>query len=99
MHLPQQRKGQMQMNKISEIGFLRLDQIIGNPKANPPIQPIIPVKKSCWWAGVKSGRFPQSYRLSAGITAWRIEDIKSLVQRVEVVGVESLSANEGANHE
>ena len=31
--------------------FLRLPQIIGNRNAEPPIQPIIPVCKTTWWAG------------------------------------------------
>ena len=31
--------------KLPETGFLRLPQIIGNPKAKPPIPALIPVKK------------------------------------------------------
>ena len=68
------------MNQLPETGFLRLSQIIGNPKAKPPIPPIIPVKKSCWWAGVKSGRYPQPVRtLGVRITAWKVEDIRNLI--------------------
>jgi len=67
------------MNQIPEIGFLRLSQIIGNPKAVPPIPPIIPVKKSTWWAGVKSRRYPQPLKLSPRVTVWRVEDIRALI--------------------
>ena len=67
------------MNQLPETGFLRLPQIIGNPKANPPIPAIIPVKKSCWWAGVKSGRFPKPVKLGLRVTAWRVEDIRALI--------------------
>ena len=68
------------MNQLPETGFLRLSQIIGNPKAEPPIPPIIPVKKSCWWAGVKSGRFPKSVKIGNGRgTFWRVEDIRALI--------------------
>lgn len=67
------------MNQIPEIGFLRLSQIIGDPKAVPPIPPIIPVKKSTWWAGVKSGRYPKSLKLGPRVTVWRVEDIRALV--------------------
>lgn len=68
------------MHQLPETGFLRLSQIIGNPKATPPIPPIIPVKKSSWWAGVKSGRYPQPVRtLGMRITAWRVEDIRTLI--------------------
>ena len=66
---------------LSESGFLRLPQIVGDPKADPPIPAIIPVSKSTWWAGVKSGRFPQPTKaLGARITAWRVADIRALVE-------------------
>jgi predicted DNA-binding transcriptional regulator AlpA len=68
------------MYKLPETGFLRLNQIIGNPKAEPPIPAIIPVSKSTWWEGVKSGRYPQPVKtLGQRITAWRVEDIRALI--------------------
>ena len=67
------------MHVLPEIGYLRLTQIIGNPKADPPIPAIIPVGKSTWWEGVKSGRFPASVKLGPRITAWRVEEIRNLV--------------------
>lgn len=69
-------------NKLPETGFLRLPQIIGDPKAQPPIPPVIPVSKSTWWEGVKSGRFPQPVKLGPRITAWRVEDIRALIEQV-----------------
>lgn len=73
------------MHQLPETGFLRLPQIIGDPKADPPIPPIIPVKKSCWWAGVRSGRFPRAVKLSPRITVWRVEDIRALVAEAPAV--------------
>jgi predicted DNA-binding transcriptional regulator AlpA len=68
------------MYKLPETGFLRITQIIGNPKAEPPIPAIIPVSKSTWWEGVKSGRYPQPVKtLGQRITAWRVEDIRALI--------------------
>ena len=67
------------MRQLPETGFLRLTQIIGNPRTNPPTPPIIPVKKSCWWAGVKTGRFPKPVKLGQRVTAWRVEDIRALI--------------------
>jgi predicted DNA-binding transcriptional regulator AlpA len=64
-------------SRLPETGFLRLPQIIGNPKVGIP--PIIPVKKTCWWAGVKSGRFPKPVKLGPRVTAWRVEDIRALI--------------------
>jgi hypothetical protein len=69
------------MYRLPETGFLRLWHIIGDPKANPPIPPVIPVSKSTWWAGCNSGRFPQPVRtLGRRITAWRAEDIHKLIR-------------------
>lgn len=67
------------MYQLPETGFLRVNQIIGNKKANPPIPPIIPVSKSAWWAGVQSGRYPKGLKLGSRTTAWRVEDIRTLV--------------------
>ena len=68
------------MHTLPETGFPRLSQIIGNPNTDPPIPPIIPISKSTWWAGVKSGRYPQPVRtLGTRLTAWRVEDIRLLI--------------------
>jgi prophage regulatory protein len=64
---------------LPETGFVRLSQIIGNPKANPPIPPIIPVSRSSWWLGVQRGRFPQPVRLGPRTVAWRVADLRALI--------------------
>jgi prophage regulatory protein len=69
------------MYQLPETGFLRLSQIIGNPKATPPIPPIIPVKKSCWWDGFRSGRFPKPVKIGNGRgTFWKVEAIRALIE-------------------
>lgn len=71
----------VQAVQLPETGFLRLSQILGNSKSNPPVPPIIPVSKSTWWAGVAAGRYPQPVRtLGSRITAWRVEDIRALIE-------------------
>ena len=69
------------MRALPEIGFLRINHILGDQKANPPILPVIPVSKSTWWAGVKSGRFPKPVKLGPRTTAWRVEDIVALIEQ------------------
>lgn len=72
--------------QLPETGYLRLTQIVGRPATSqaPAIPPIIPVSRSTWWAGVKSGRYPQPIRgLGPRITAWRAEDIRSLIAHVD----------------
>jgi hypothetical protein len=43
---------------LPETGFVRLPSIIGDAKADPPIPAIIPVSRSTWLEGVKSGQLP-----------------------------------------
>lgn len=40
---------------------------------------IIPVSKSTWWLGIKSGRFPAGRKLTEKTTVWRESDIQSVV--------------------
>lgn len=68
------------MHQLPPTGYLRLPQIVGDAKAQPPIPAIIPVSKSTWWAGVKAGRFPAPVKLGPRITAWRVEDIRTLIE-------------------
>lgn len=56
-------------------GFVRLSSIIA------PHGPI-PVSRSTWWAGVRSGRFPKPVKLGPNITAWRATDIRSLIDQL-----------------
>lgn len=62
--------GSIDMYDIPETGFLRLPQVLS----------VIPVGKTCWWQGVKSGRYPKPVKLSARCTAWRVEDIRELIK-------------------
>jgi hypothetical protein len=65
-----------------ETGFLKLPQIIGNPKATPPIPPLIPVSRSTWLDGVKSGRYPPSVKIGSRAVAWKIKDILKLIDSI-----------------
>lgn len=61
----------MQGDPIPATGYLRLPQILA----------IIPVSKSTWWAGVRSGRYPQPTRaLGRRITAWPVASIRELIE-------------------
>jgi len=57
---------------LPDTGFLRLKALVGPGKP-------IPISKSSWWAGVKSGRFPKPVKLGPRSTAWRVEDIRALM--------------------
>ena len=55
---------------LPQSGFLRL----------PAILELIPIGKSTWWAGVKTGRFPKPVKLGPNTTAWRVEDINAVLR-------------------
>lgn len=45
----------------------------------PTVLSHVPVSRSSWFAGVKSGRYPKPVQLGARAVAWRAEDIRNLV--------------------
>jgi predicted DNA-binding transcriptional regulator AlpA len=63
-------------------GFLRLAQIVGNPRSNPPQAGLIPISASSWWAGVADGRYPKPVKIGPRTTAWRASDIAELIKRL-----------------
>ena len=65
---------------LPQTGYLRLRQILGDPKADPPVPALIPIGKTSWWAGVKTGRYPRPYHLGPRTTAWRVEDVRALIE-------------------
>ena len=67
---------------IPELGYLRLRQIIGDSKSDPPVPAILPICASSWWAGVKSGRYPAPIKLGPNTTAWSIISIRALIDQL-----------------
>ena len=57
---------------IPQTGFVRLSQVLE----------VIPLSKTSWWRGVKSGRFPKPVKLSERCTAWKAEDIRALIAEI-----------------
>lgn len=45
----------------------------------PTVLAHIPISRSGWWAGVKTGRYPAPVRISARCVAWKSEDIRALI--------------------
>jgi prophage regulatory protein len=70
-----------QLNNLPETGLVRLSQILGDK--NKGIPPIIPVGKSTWWEGVKSGRYPKPIKLGERTTCWNVRDIRQLINQSE----------------
>lgn len=63
----------MRQKDFPHTGLVRVAQILA------PRGPI-PVSRSTWWSGVKSGRFPKPQKLGPRTTAWRVEAIRALIE-------------------
>ncbi len=61
---------------LPETGFIRVSEIIK----------LIPIGKSSWWAGGKSGRYPKPVKLGKRTTAWRVEEIRTLIANLDKEG-------------
>ncbi len=56
--------------------YVRVKQICGDSKKNIP--GILPISKSAWWAGVKSGKYPQPIKLGPRTTCWLLDDVEKI---------------------
>ncbi len=65
---------------LMSVSFLRIWQIVGSKSRNIP--PLIPISRTSFLMGVKSGKYPKPVKLSERTVAWRVEDIKNLVNRM-----------------
>lgn len=72
----------MTSHELPETGFLKLWNIIGDPKAQPPIPALLPVGRTTFLNRVKDGTYPQPIRLGARSVAWRVRDIRALIEKL-----------------
>ena len=65
-------RNRFDMNQdIQHNRLLRLNQVLE----------LIPISKSSWWAGCKSGRYPKPIKLGPRTTVWREADIIALLEK------------------
>lgn len=64
--------------ELPTIGFLSLRDVIGDDTTVG----IIPVSPAVWYEGVAEGRYPKPVRIAKRRVAYRVEDIKALVERL-----------------
>lgn len=53
-------------------GLLRLPQVLS----------MIPISKSAWWEGCRTGRYPKPVKLGPRTTVWRAEDIAAFIEKL-----------------
>jgi len=55
---------------LPQFGFIKLETVLN----------IIPVSKSFWYTGVQQGIFPPPIKLGKRSAAYRVEDIRKLIE-------------------
>jgi prophage regulatory protein len=61
----------MKSELLPPIGFIRIRTVLQ----------IIPVSRSAWYQGVTDGKFPKPIKLGPRSSAWRVEDIRALIDK------------------
>ena len=62
---------------LPAVGYVRLPQILE----------IFPISKSAWWEGCRGGIFPKPVKLGPRTSAWRVEDIRALMERINTASI------------
>ena len=62
----------MKSELLPPIGFIRIRTVLQ----------IIPVSRSAWYLGVQRGQYPKPIKLGPRSAAWRVEDIRALIDKL-----------------
>ena len=62
---------------LPAVGYVRLPQLLE----------IFPVSKSAWGEGCRNGVFPKPVKLGPRTSAWRVEDIRALMERINTASI------------
>ena len=57
--------------ELPAVGFVRL----------PTVLSVFPISAASWWNGIRDGKYPKGIKLGPRTTAWRVADIRALLER------------------
>ena len=62
------------MSDVSNVSkrLLRINQVLA----------LVPVGRSSWWEGCRTGRYPKPITLGPRTTVWRAEDIAAFIENL-----------------
>ena len=62
------------MSDVSNVSkkLLRINQVLA----------LVPVGRSSWWEGCRTGRYPKPVKLGPRTTVWRAEDIAAFIENL-----------------
>jgi prophage regulatory protein len=74
------------MPKVSESNLKRFSPNLPAPELPkdgfvrlPTVLSVFPVSAASWWNGIRDGKYPQGVKLGPRTTAWRVQDIRDLI--------------------
>lgn len=67
-------------HKLPETGFLRIWDIVGDKNKKTPA--LIPVGRTTFLNRVRDGTYPAPVKITERTTAWRVEDIRALINKL-----------------
>lgn len=72
---------------LPKSGFVRLKQILA------PDGPL-PISRSSWFSGQARGIYPLPVRLSERVSAYRVRDVRALIERLDAADAGSAKAED-----
>ncbi len=70
-HREHKRAATVYARELPATGYVRLETVLV----------VFPIGRSTWWKGIKAGRYPAGVKLGPRLTAWRVEDLRALLER------------------
>jgi predicted DNA-binding transcriptional regulator AlpA len=63
-------------DELPDSALVRLPLILGDKGSIPPL---LPISRATWWRMVKTGKAPAPVKVSVGVTAWRVGEIRAML--------------------
>lgn len=67
---------EVKQGELPAIGFVREKQLVNQPKGRPGL---LGISRTTLWRKVMAKEFPAPIKLSPGVTAWRVEDVRAWI--------------------
>ena len=71
----------MSRSNDEDLGFYRIKDIIGDRRANPPIEGLLPISRAGWYAGVAAGIYPKPIKLGRA-SLWKRSEVIETLRRI-----------------
>jgi predicted DNA-binding transcriptional regulator AlpA len=65
----------------TDIGFLRLKDIVGDRRASPAIAGLLPISRAAWYAGIAEGLYPKPFKLGRA-SLWKRSEVIEMLRRI-----------------